>query len=157
MNEEEVRRFWTDVEPGRLVGKGHTAGDFLEAYEWRVLEEREGFLRVEAHLPQHAINPRGQLFGGFTPTYVDFIALFTVRAGKPRDEFGGWLATTNMRVDYFDPVIGPKFILESQIVRERGRTVMVETRFLDPADDNLLVFALTTMRRVPMTGKLGDA
>jgi hypothetical protein len=45
-------------------------------------------------------NPRGQLFGGFTPTYVDLVALFTVRPMQwsltlfvPRDSFGvGWLA-----------------------------------------------------------------
>ncbi len=66
-------------------------------------EEREGVLRIEAHLPDHARNPRGQLFGGFTPTYVDLVAFFTVRAGTERVEarFRSWLATTNMRVDYF--------------------------------------------------------
>ena len=70
---------WTTPEPGRLVGRGHPAGDFLEAWAWEVLEEDVGYLRVAAHLPDHVKNPRGQLFGGFTPTYVDLIALFTAR------------------------------------------------------------------------------
>jgi len=140
-------------------GRGHPAGDFLEAYEWKLLERKEGFLKVEAHVPDHVRNPRGQLFGGFTPTYVDLISLFASRTSPnaPTSESPQWLATTNMRVDYFDPVIGPTFHLEARIVRERGRTVMIETRFLDPADGKLLVFALTTLRRVTRSNKLGDA
>jgi len=147
-------------DPGRLLGKGHPAGDFLEAYDWKLLERKPGYLKVEAHLPDRVRNPRGQLFGGFTPTYVDLISLFASRTGEWRPESDSapqWLATTNMRVDYFDPVIGPSVHLEARIVRERGRTVMVETRFLDPADGKLLVFALTTLRRVARANKLGDA
>jgi acyl-coenzyme A thioesterase PaaI-like protein len=152
------RRPWLAREPGQLVGRGHPAGDFLEAYLWRVVERRPGYLKVDAHLPDHARNPRGQLFGGFTPTYVDLVSLFAARTGQASesDSAPQWLATTNMRVDYFDPVTGPRFFLECRIVRERGRTVMIETRFLDPADGKLLVFALTTLRRVARATKLGD-
>jgi hypothetical protein len=94
---------WRQRAPGQLIGKGHPAGDFLEAYEWQVLEEAAGLLRIRAHLPEHVRNPKGQLFGGFTPTFVDLVALFTVRAGQPGEEvsFNSWLATTNMRVDCF--------------------------------------------------------
>jgi acyl-coenzyme A thioesterase PaaI-like protein len=150
-------RPWARVEPGRLVGKGHPAGDFLEAYRWQVLEERAGLLRLRAHLPEHVKNPRGQLFGGFTPTYVDLVALFTVRAGPERQSGGirSWLATTNMRVDYFEPVVGPDFEIESRLVVRRGRTNFVETRFLDAAG-RLCVFAVTTMREVPLERTLGD-
>ncbi len=77
-----VTRPWATPEPGRLVGHGHPAGDFLEAWAWDLLEEGDGVLRVSAHLPDHVRNPRGQLFGGFTPTYVDLIALFTVRIAR---------------------------------------------------------------------------
>jgi acyl-coenzyme A thioesterase PaaI-like protein len=147
-------RPWRKAEPGKLVGRGHAAGDFLEAWDWDVLETRDGFLRLECSLPDSVRNPRGQLFGGFTPTYVDFVALHTVHAGKERSR--SWLATTNMRVDYFDPVVGPRFRIESQLVRERGRTCFVETRFLD-LRGKLLVFALTTMRRVPKDRVIGDA
>ncbi len=150
-------RAWLYPEPGQLIGKGHPAGDFLEAYEWRILAEREGFLRIRAHVPGHVRNPRGQMFGGFTPTYVDLVALFTVRAGLPRRErgLGTWLATTNMRVDYFEPIGGPEFIMESHLVKRRGRTIFVETRFFDP-EDTLAVFATTTMREVPFDRPLGD-
>ena len=122
-----------------------------------MLEESEGGLRIGAHLPAHVRNPRGQLFGGFTPTYVDLVALFTVRAGTPRQagEFRTWLATTNMRVDYFEPIVGPHFIIDSRLVKRRGRTNFVETRFFDPAD-TLAVFALTTLREVQLDRRLGD-
>jgi acyl-coenzyme A thioesterase PaaI-like protein len=154
------RRPWMAPAPGKLLGKGHPAGDFLQAYDWTLLERGKGFLKVEAHVPDHVRNPRGQLFGGFTPTYVDLISLFASRTGESAagdsETNRPWLATTNMRVDYFDPVMGPTFHLEARIVRERGRTVMIETRFLDPADGKLLVFALTTLRRVTRTNALGD-
>ena len=144
-------------EPGQLVGRGHPAGDFLEAWRWRVVERGPGYLKVDAHLPDHARNPRGQLFGGFTPTYVDLVALFTVRAGEHRIEerLRTWLATTNLRVDYFEPIVGPHFWIDSRLVKRRGRTNFVETRFFDP-QDTLAAFALTTMREVAHDRPLGD-
>ncbi len=150
-------RAWAERKPGQLIGKGHPAGDFLEAYDWKVLEEEAGLLRIHAHLPEHVRNPRGQLFGGFTPTYVDLVALFTVRAGAREVEarFRSWLPTTNMRVDYFEPIMGPVFVMESRLIKKRGRTDFVETLFLD-ADDQLAVFAVTTMREVALDKKLGD-
>jgi len=150
-------RAWQTRRPGQLIGKGHPAGDFLEAYEWHILEESEGFLRIRAHVPAHVKNPRGQLFGGFTPTYVDLVALFTVRAGEQRlaQRFRTWLATTNMRVDYFEPIVGPQFVMESRLIKQRGRTNFVETRFFDP-EDTLAVFALTTLREVSVDRPLGD-
>jgi len=153
-----VVRAWMTRKPGQLIGRGHPAGDFLEAYDWIVLEERAGFLRLRAHLPAHVKNPRGQLFGGFTPTYVDLVALLTVRTTERREATGfrTWLATTNMRVDYFEPIVGPTFFMESRHVKKRGRTHFVETRFFDP-EDTLAVFAITTLREVNLDLTLGDA
>ena len=151
-------RAWAKKEPGRLIGRGHPAGDFLEAHAWRLQAEEPGFLRIQAHVPDHVKNPRGQLFGGFTPTYVDLVALFTARSTEsdPGERFRSWLATTNMRVDYFEPIMGPEFLMESRLVKRRGRTLFVETRFLDLAGE-LAVFATTTIREVPGEGPLGDA
>jgi acyl-coenzyme A thioesterase PaaI-like protein len=156
-DEKPIARPWATTEPGRLIGRGHPAGDFLEAWAWDVLEEGEGHLRVSAHLPAQARNPRGQLFGGFTPTYVDLVALFTVRSRAQRaarKDFG-WLATTSMRVDYFNPVTGPKFIIDSRRETQRGRTHFVLTRFFQ--DEELAVLAATTMREVKLDRPLGDA
>jgi len=140
----ELAAAWLATEPGRLFGRGHRVADFLEAYEWRVLEERAGYLLLDVHLPEQVKNPRGQLFGGFTPTYVDLVALRTVRAGQPRTAPRSWLATVNMRLDYFEPVTR-EFRIESTVLHRRGRTVLVQTRFLDRSG-SLLVFALTTLR-----------
>lgn len=152
---EHVLRAWAEPPAGRLIGRGHPAGDFLEAYDWDLLEEGPGFLRISAALPDHVKNPRGQLFGGFTPTYVDLVALFTVRAGADRRGPRSWLATTNMRIDYFEPITGPRFVIESTREKHRGRTSFVATRFLQ--DDELAVYALTTMREVALDRPLGDA
>jgi acyl-coenzyme A thioesterase PaaI-like protein len=154
---DAVRQAWRNPPPGRVLGRGHPAGDFLEAYDWVVLEERLGHLKLDVALPERARNPRGQLFGGFTPTYVDLVALLTVRAGEERSKATSprWLATTNMRVDYFEPIVGPRFVIDSTEERRRGRTHFVATRFYQ--DDQLAVFALTTMRRVEVSRTLGDA
>lgn len=143
-----TNRPWVTTEPGRVVGRGHPIGDFLEAWAWEVLEEDDGYLRVSVHLPDHVLNPRGQLFGGFTPTYVDLIALFTVRSRTRRAAATGhrWLATTSMRVDYLAPIVDPKFILDSRCENQRRRTYFVVTRFLQ--DGDLAALAATTMREV---------
>jgi acyl-coenzyme A thioesterase PaaI-like protein len=154
---EPAARPWMPPPPGRLVGRGHPAGDFLEAWAWDVLDEAPGYLRIEATLPDRVKNPRGQLFGGFTPTYVDLVALFTVRAGEDRTapRPPRWLATTNMRVDFLDPITGPRFVIDSRREKQRGRTHLVSTRFLQ--DGELAVFALTTLRAVDLSRRLGDA
>ena len=156
-NPEPIRRPWATPEPGRLVGRGHPAGDFLEAWAWEVLEEADGYVRVSAHLPDQVRNPRGQLFGGFTPTYVDLIALFTVRSRAERAQAGGnrWLATVSMKVDYFEPVVGPTFIIDSRREKRRGHTHFVLTRFVQ--DGELAVLAATSMREIALDRPLGDA
>ena len=146
---------WRNPEAGRVIGRGHPAGDFLEAYDWKLLDTREGYLRIEAGLPAHVRNPRGQLFGGFTPTYVDMVALMTVNAGVERAGMPArWLATTNMRVDYFEPIVGPTFVIDSELEKRRGRTCFVLTRFYQ--DDELAAHAVTTMREVALDRPLGD-
>jgi acyl-coenzyme A thioesterase PaaI-like protein len=60
-----------------------------------------------------------------------------------------------MRVDYFEPILGPEFVIESRLIKKRGRTNFVETRFLD-TEGQLAVFAVTTMREVPVDRRLGD-
>lgn len=157
---ETPSRFaWSVPEPGRLVGRGHPAGDFLEAWAWQILDERPGYLSLDVHLPEHVKNPRGQLFGGFTPTYVDLVALFTVRAGPERTPASGsprrWLATTSMRLDYFEPITGPRFVIESVREKQRGRTHFVVTRFIQ--DGELAVLAATTTREPAADRPLGDA
>ncbi len=121
-----------------LMGRGHPVGDILEAYEWRILERGLGHLRVAAHLPDAVRNPRGQLFGGFTATYIDFLSIFTFWSGREAEhkKNRGWLATLNLRVDYFQPVMGPRFEMEGRVVHRKGTTSMIETRFFAEANDS---------------------
>jgi acyl-coenzyme A thioesterase PaaI-like protein len=138
---------WREHEPGRLIGRGHPAGDFLEAWRWQVLEERPGFLRLAAHVPDHVRNPRGQLFGGFTPTYVDLVALFTFRAGRRGEGPRHWLTTISMQVEYLAPVTDADLVIESEITARRGRMAWISTRFLG-ADGEPRVLARTVLRTV---------
>lgn len=119
------------------MGPGHPAGDFLDGPEWLVVEEGEGRLLVDVPLVDAAKNFRGHLFGGFAPAYIDLIALRTVSAGR-RHEQHGWLLTVNLHVEYFEPVEGPRFLIESRIVKRRGRTIFVEVIFMDASRKALL-------------------
>lgn len=141
-----IRAIWRDPPPGRLMGKGHPAGDFLDAPDWRVREEEEGRLLVDVPLVPAVKNFRGHLFGGFAPTYIDLIALRTVSAGA-REREHGWLLTLNLRVEYFEPVEGPRFLIESRVVNRRGRTILVETTFRDYAGKMLLFATLMLLEQ----------
>ena len=140
-------KFWSDPEPGRLVGRGHNAGDFLEAYNWTVLETRSGLLRVRAPLPEPLLNPRGELFGGFTPAYVDFMALHTFWAGRDFTPGDPWLMTLNLRIDYFDPVRGPEFEMVGRLVHNRGGLSWMEVQFEDPSG-KVLALGHATLKTV---------
>jgi acyl-coenzyme A thioesterase PaaI-like protein len=136
---------WRHPEPGRILGRGHPTGEFLEAHEWRIVEERRGYYKLDVHLPPQVQNLRGQLFGGFSPTYVDLVSLrTTAMLGSPGER--GWTVTVSMHVDYLAPVTGPRFFIECQVMHERARNYLVETRFRDGAGE-LLLFAVTTLRR----------
>lgn len=145
----------TTDEPTRLVGKGHGAGDILEAWRWRVLDRGAGRLIVEAQLPDRLKNPQSQLFGGFTTTYIDFVSLHTVHAAddddrdpsSPRD----WLTTLNLHCDYFEPIVDETFTIEGEVLNQRGMNYLVSTKFFQgtsPADRTMAAHGLATLRRV---------
>ena len=146
-------RPWATTDPARLVGRGHPAGDILEAWAWEVLDRSDGYVRVSAHLPAHLCNPRGELFGGFTPAYVDLLAIHTVRSHRlappgrrPR------LSTVSLRVDYIEPIVGPTFIVDSQLEKQRGRTNYVTTRFMQ--DGELAALAATVVLRASSSAEI---
>lgn len=145
-----VRAIWKNPEPGRLMGPGHPAGDFLDGPNWLVVEESRGRLVVDVPLVSAAKNFRGQLFGGFAPAYVDLVALRTVSAGLEPEQSHGWLVTLNLHVEYFEPIVGPRFVIESQVVNQRGRTTFVEARFRAAVSaEKVLLFATTLLLEQP--------
>lgn len=127
---------------------GHNAGDLVESSKWIILTEQPGLVEVEAHLPDHLLNPRSQLFGGFTGTYVDMISIYTVRTLFVEQSEFKWSATVNMRIDYFAPVLGPRFLLKGELIRDSRSTCLVATHFTD-MNGNKLVYAITTLKKTP--------
>lgn len=125
---------------------GHNAGDLVESQKWKILQEEPGLVEVDVHLPSHLLNPRKQLFGGFTGIYVDMMAIYTVRTlFGDKNEFN-WAATVNMRIDYFAPVLGPRFVLRGELIKDGRTTALVATHFTD-SEGNKLVYAITTLRK----------
>jgi acyl-coenzyme A thioesterase PaaI-like protein len=140
---EWLSREWRTDDPKRLVGRGHPIGDFLEAYDWEVLEERAGYLRLACDLPPQVRNPRGDLFGGFTPTYADFIAVYTGRAGQRAEPPTTWLNTVHLTVEYFRPVTG-RFVVEGEVLHRTGKTWHMQVRFAGTGGE-LLALARATI------------
>jgi len=128
---EEFLRRWQTEDPERVVGPGHPVGDYLDAHDWRVLERERGRLRIRARLPERVMNPRGELFGGFTPTYVDFFALHVFHSSREPGAPRSWLATADLRVDYFLPIHGPEIEIEGEVLHKSGRTGHVQVKFID--------------------------
>ncbi len=145
---ERVIRSWQVDDPRRLLGRGHPVGDFLAADRWEVLERAPGRLLLRCDLPEQVRNLRGELFGGFAPTYVDLVALHTIREGIPPESPRTPLVTADLRVDFFEPVRGPSFRIRSEVLHRGGRTWHVQTRFLSEPDEDLLAQALTTLLEV---------
>ena len=149
-----MERPWMDTAEGQLVAPGHAAGDVLRAYEWRMLDRSPGRLVIDAELPDALKNPQGQLFGGFTPTYVDFVSIFTLHTLDPESDPTSpktWVTTLNMRIDYFEPIVGPTFSVEGEVVNQRGLNALVSTKFWQGDGDSrvMAAHALTTLRQVP--------
>jgi acyl-coenzyme A thioesterase PaaI-like protein len=142
MSEQESRKNTTPP----FMKPGHSAGDFVESTQWKILREEPGLVEVDAHLPDHLLNPRKQLFGGFTGTYVDMISIYTVRSlFTDKDDFR-WAATINMRIDYLKPVLGPRFLLKGEVIHDGRSTCLVATHFTD-IEGNKLVYAVTTLHK----------
>lgn len=125
---------------------GHNAGDLVESYDWNILKEEPGSVEVDVHLPDHLLNPRNQLFGGFHGTYIDIMSLFACRTLFNKENKYKWSSTVNMRIDYFAPVEGPRFILKADVINDGRSTCLVGTTFTD-MDGNKLVYAITTLRK----------
>ena len=78
---------------------GHNAGDLVESHKWKVLREELGMVEVDVHLPDHLLNPRNQLFGGFTGAYVDMVSIYAARTLFEETKEFQWAATVNKRID----------------------------------------------------------
>lgn len=117
---------------------------FLEADHWQLQQIEPGQLEVQCHLPDQVLNSAGMLFGGFTPTYIDLIAIWA--SMTTLDKTTAWMITVNMRVDYFEPIVPPGFRALARVLNIRKRDYFVETRFEDERG-TLLANGLTTLRK----------
>jgi len=144
---EKLLKWRENVPAGRLVNPGLPPFDLLNASEWSVIDESPGRLELMCDLPEVALNPAGQLFGGFTAAYVDIASLCTAQSdveGTP-----GFQSTINMRLDYFEAITQSPFRVTSEVIHRRGETRLVACQMYQ--GDILAVYALTTMKHQPLS------
>ena len=125
---------------------GHNAGDLVEAHKWKILREEHGLVEVDVHLPIYLLNPRGQLFGGFHGTYVDMMSIYAARSLTTNERTFKWSTTINMRIDYFAPIEGERFLLKSEVIKDGRSTLLVSTTFTD-TQGSKLAYAITTLKK----------
>jgi len=118
--------------------------EHFDLANWSILIDEPGRLRVEVPVLPRLRNPRGQLFGGYTPAYADIMAFRVARGmnGNVADP-STWYATTGMRVDYLEAIVADSFEIECTMLRARGRNRITETSFFQ--DGQLAAFAVTTL------------
>ncbi len=61
-----------------------------------------------------------------------------------------WTTTINMRVDYYEPIVGPRFLIEAKVEHRRGKTSTVVVKMYQ--DDLLATYAYTTLRTTDLDG-----
>lgn len=130
---------------------GHCAGDLVEASKWTILREEAGLVEINAQLPERLLNPRRQLFGGFTGTYVDMMAIYTVRTLYIDKPGFAWTSTINMHIDYLEPVLGPDIKLRGELIKDGNSTCLVAVHIMD-SSGNKLVYAICTMKKHTQIG-----
>lgn len=97
------------------------------------------------------MNPQGQLFGGFTTTYIDFVSLHTVHSSDPDHDPSSprdWLTTLNLHCDYFEPITEETFTVRGEVLNQRGANSLVSTKFFQGR--TMAAHGLATLRRVPV-------
>jgi len=95
---------------------------------WNVLAESPGYVKLRVPLLARLKNRRLQLFGGYTPAYVDMLAYRVARSGT-LGESDTFFATTSMHIDYLEALTGDDFEVECQLLKARGRNAITEARF----------------------------
>ena len=146
----DLLKWRENVPEGRLMNPGSAPFDLLDASEWSVTSSGPGKLDLMCHLPDVALNPAGQLFGGFTAAYVDIASLFVAQSdveGTP-----GFQSTINMRLDYFEAITQTPFRVTSEVIHRRGDTRLVACNMFQ--GDVLAVYGLTTLRHQPLSDVL---
>ena len=129
-----------------LLPPGHNAGALVETYKWSRIKEPLGEIEVKAHLPERLLNPREQLFGGFHGVYVDLMSIYAARTLITDTQSFIWSITINMRIDYFAPVKGESFLLNSEVINDGKSTCLVATTFKS-LEEVKLVYAIATLKK----------
>ena len=126
------------------IRHGHSAARLLEVEHWTNVRAEPGRVAADCHLPQQVRNVSGSLFGGFTPTYIDYVsvwcAMTRVETRLP------WLLTVRMQVEYLEPIDELGFSLRGTVLNVRRNDYLVETRIV--RGDLMLAHGVATMRRV---------
>lgn len=114
-------------------------GTYLEFLGFRLIDWKEGFVRLEmAVRPDHQ-NTIGFLHGGVIASLLDIACAFSGSYKISRERVS---VTVNLNSNYMAPHQGEHVLVEGEIVRRTSSLFFAQSRLLDP-DRNLLCATAT--------------
>ena len=105
-------------------------GTYLDFLGFRVIEAREGFVRLRMALERIHTNTLGMAHGGILMSMLDIAGAFSVHVGTSHEQVS---VTLSQSTNFLRAVTGDTLIAEGRLVRRTGSTAFTQSVILDPA------------------------
>ena len=121
----------------KLTGLPVTTNPLAISLNMRILEARDGWVRIGFHPPEAFTQGNGVVQGGIISAMLDFGMIFAAFSMVPVD---ATVATVSQTTNYFRPVFLGEVIVEAEL-EKAGRTLINARASLFDADRTLLASA----------------
>ncbi len=109
-------------------------GTYLDFLDFRIVDAKPGFVRMEMPLNRQHTNTMGMAHGGIIMSMLDIAGAFSAHMHSDHDQVS---ITVSQNTNFIRPVTGEVLVAEGRIVRRTGSTAFTESHILDPsAGDN---------------------
>jgi uncharacterized protein (TIGR00369 family) len=121
----------------KLVGIPVTTNPLAISLNMRILEARDGWVRIGYHPPEGFTQGNGVVQGGIVSAMLDFAMIFAAFSMVP---VGATVATVSQTTNYFRPVFLGNLIVEGEL-EKTGRSLINARASLFSVDNSLLASA----------------
>lgn len=121
--------------------EGLFEGTYLEFLGFRLIDWREGFVRLDMQIRPDHRNTVGYLHGGVIASLLDISGALAGSYGRSKESVS---VTINMTTNYLSPLRGKSVIAEAELVRSTRSLFFTQSRILDPEKNRLCATATGT-------------
>jgi len=119
------------------------AGTYLEFLGFRLIDWREGFVRMDMQIRPDHRNTVGYLHGGVIASLLDISGALAGSYGRSKESVS---VTINMSTNYLSPLQGDSVTAEAELVRSTRSLFFTQSRILDPENKRLCATAMGTYK-----------